>query len=598
MSFDQGGVTFTPAIPKSEAQAGALASLKPLSFRAEASPLQFHPLAGWATPSSHFEYIAQGISQGLGAIGQGITAAYQSGKAEKKAQEDLAREDQQLSKKYAQEEKLAKIRGQNAVSLLDERIKNVTPRRGMTPVRTLDDQSTENQADDTTSSEQIDQEMPEQTPIENPFNSINLPDQFPQQNPSERKIEINNSGPMANLTAPSPATGELRGQAAMNALASLKWSDVSAQYKSAGGTPQEFIPQTPSWLRYPQKTANIGETGKIGTEKGREALLDALGKGYSFEKGPAKQAKNPSMEAAFGEDSIYSQSDARKLRDYAVSQGKTAPALIEQKDGNYLVKWPTPEQEAMMSNRKDSDVVRMNNAMERRANDYITKNISAKKTEAGRAALAGFLAAYRTGLTSGNQNITDLDLADNYIAFARGASSPTGAGGQVTEGQYEELKKNGSLFNKLTKEVTSRTSGAFLTPDDRKTMLRTLVEAYNSQAKRENASIKNYKDAMLSDYPNIPHTKIPQEYPLLKTPEEVEKEQKQAAEEVRKIGKSLSPQERQKNKEYKDALAKLSGLSSSGELPPNAEEVNDGAYGVRAGLFGGNAPISYSYQPQ
>jgi hypothetical protein len=303
------------------------------------------------------------------------------------------------------------------------------------------------------------------------------------------------------------------------------------------------------------------------------------------------------MEAAIGEDSIYSQEDARKLRDYAVSQGKMPPQLIEQKNGSYLVKWPTPEQLATEGTRKERLDIAASNAMERRANEYITKNIGPKKIEAGRAALAGFLAAYRTGLTSGNQNITDLDLADNYIAFARGASSPTGAGGQVTEGQYEELKKNGSLYNKLTKAITSRSSGAFLSPDDRKTMLNTLVEAYNSQARRENGKLDAFRKAMIKDYPNTPEEKIPKDYPLLKTPEETHKEQMQAADEVRKIAKKLTPQERANHPEYKEALAKLSQLSSSGDIPANADEVNNTTAGVQAGMFGGTAPINYIPQP-
>ena len=59
MSLDQGGVAFTPAVPKDEAQAAALASIKPISFQHMASPIQFQPLAGWSTPSTHPEYIAQ-----------------------------------------------------------------------------------------------------------------------------------------------------------------------------------------------------------------------------------------------------------------------------------------------------------------------------------------------------------------------------------------------------------------------------------------------------------------------------------------------------------------------------------------------------------
>jgi hypothetical protein len=103
MSLDQGGVAFTPAIPKIDGQAAALASLKPLSFQPVSSPIQFQPLAGWSTPSTHPEYVMQGVSNAIGSIGQGITAAY-------KSKSDQAREDQLLADKYAHEIEFAKIR--------------------------------------------------------------------------------------------------------------------------------------------------------------------------------------------------------------------------------------------------------------------------------------------------------------------------------------------------------------------------------------------------------------------------------------------------------------------------------------------------------
>jgi len=136
-----------------------------------------------------------------------------------------------------------------------------------------------------------------------------------------------------------------------------------------------------------------------------------------------------------------------------------------------------------------------------------------------------------------------------------------------------------------------------LSPDDRKTMLNTLVEAYNSQAKRENGKLDAFRKAMIKDYPNTPEEKIPKDYPLLKTPEETHKEQMEAADEVRKIAKKLTPQERATHPEYKEALAKLSQLSSSGEIPANADEVNNTTAGVQAGFFGGTAPINYIQQP-
>jgi hypothetical protein len=460
--------------------------------------------------------------------------------------------------------------------------------------------------DDTTVS---DQELPDPEKYKqgintgNTFRDINLPDQFDQPTPPDSSIKIENT-PLSNLTAPVPAS-EQGQNPLLSALGSVRWGDVGAHYMGAGSPSDSFTPTNVDWLRNPKGAlAGVntlgGETDKsfAAGQKGANALLDAMKQGYSDKTGvAARPPKNPAMDAAIGEDSIYRQEDARKLRDYAISQGKMAPALIEQKNGDYLVKWPTPEQLSVEGTRKERLDIAASNAMERRANDYIVKNVGPRKIEAGRAALAGFIAAYKTGLTSGNQNITDLDLADNYIAFARGASSPTGAGGQVTEGQYEELKKNGSLYNKLTKAITSRSSGAFLSPDDRKTMLSTLVEAYNSQARRENGKIDAFRKAMLKDYPLTPEEKIPKDYPILKTPEETRKEQAEAADEVRKIARRLTPQERASHPEYKEALAKLSQLSSSGDVPSNAEEVNNTTAGVQAGMFGGTAPINFIPQP-
>ena len=87
MAFSLDTSGFNVTVPQGNSP---LESLKPFSM-AGASPMQIKPLAGWSIPSAQPELVAQGISQGLGAIGQGIQVAYQQRKQDIKDARDQAK---------------------------------------------------------------------------------------------------------------------------------------------------------------------------------------------------------------------------------------------------------------------------------------------------------------------------------------------------------------------------------------------------------------------------------------------------------------------------------------------------------------------------
>jgi len=75
---------------------------------AGATPLQIKPLAGWSTPSSRPELVAQGIAEGIGQIGKGISVAYAASqdarKEQYKREQDMQKYALDLQKEKAREQ--------------------------------------------------------------------------------------------------------------------------------------------------------------------------------------------------------------------------------------------------------------------------------------------------------------------------------------------------------------------------------------------------------------------------------------------------------------------------------------------------------------
>jgi len=91
MAFDTSGFNLT--VPQAPIVTPSLANLAPVSINAPA--LAWKP-ADIKTPSTA---VSEGIALGLGAIGKGITAAYQNTQAEKKAKADAEYRQQELQLK-------------------------------------------------------------------------------------------------------------------------------------------------------------------------------------------------------------------------------------------------------------------------------------------------------------------------------------------------------------------------------------------------------------------------------------------------------------------------------------------------------------------
>ena len=131
--------------------------------------------------------------------------------------------------------------------------------------------------------------------------------------------------------------------------------------------------------------------------------------------------------------------------------------------------------------------------------------------------LNGFISAYETAKAHPEtQNISDLDLIDSYVAFARGAGSITGGGVQVTESQYNEIKNTKSVPNQIKNTIEKWFSGAKLTQEERDTMLKTMVESYNKQAHLANNKIATLRESLKYTNHQVPETLMPHPYPILR----------------------------------------------------------------------------------
>jgi hypothetical protein len=217
--------------------------------------------------------------------------------------------------------------------------------------------------------------------------------------------------------------------------------------------------------------------------------------------------------------------------------------------------------------------------------------------------LNGFLSAYQSGdQNPSTRNISDLDLIDNYVAFARGAGSVTGAGVAVTENQYNEIKKSKSVPLTIQAGIERAFNGEMLTKPERDTMLKTMLESYNNQARIVNQGTKQMRESLKYTNRNIPEALMPHEFPLLRSQTEIEHDKEKSARladrleaEMEKLPEG-SQKRLEKESEHKNLIQHLKQLgrehsmvTKNNGIPLNLGDLEEQSLeksaGWRQGLF-------------
>jgi len=687
MSLDTGGIAFTPAVPNDDSQAVALAGLKPISFQPVASPLQLQPLAGWSMPSSHPEYVSQGISAGLSAIGQGITAAFTAKKSKD-------REDKLLKDKYAHEIEVAKIRkgvgGAGGSSYIDDQ-GNASIPAGATQQNEngefTDDQGnviTPEQAGQMSdpngiTSDQVSEvrdrmkaSMPDSEfqKIKNKFQPNFLQDETFKYKPEfgAKKSNIQVSPKALGSTAPISEDNYV--SSVRNPIPDIKAgldyvSDKATRFGNlenasrmqyvadtqAGRTPQNagvfsnikavFSKPAPSYadrITLDQSPAPVNQQYTTASNYASPQPEPTPNPFYSgpFDFAPAPQqgqtfgneipvTANPPEE---GKPQTYNLGHAgtpegvHEIQAQGIMQDrpKTGPyrtleaaqreaekhyagfepngeVTWSRLDHGYIVKRP-PIKQYRLAQIQKADMAGL-----AYQNEQYNKDQDVTKIRSQHRLLNGFLSAYQSGdQNPATRNISDLDLIDNYIAFARGSGSVTGGGVAVTENQYNEIKKSKSVPLSLQAGIERVFNGEMLTKPERDTMLKTMLEAYNNQARIVNQGTKQMRESLKYTNRNLPEALMPHEFPLLRSQTEIEHDKNKSAKLADKLEAEIeklpegSQLRLEKMSEYQNLIQNLKQLgrehsmvTKNGGIPLNLSDLEEQSLeksaGWRQGLF-------------
>jgi hypothetical protein len=490
------------------AQYSALTELKPLSFAGGMqSPLEFRTMAAIRPPDAQPELVAQGIGKAMGSVAEGITAVFKSKADEKKdllkfqRDKELARVKAQSESDYRQQtldetKRYHDMLGQQA----SERIDKVTPKLGKSlSTRSLSDMPP------LPETKQQDGSLDFSYPaikggrdFTKPLSDEELDVEVEQMGGAEDspKLDLGNP-PLADLTSPEgmEAAPDLRGEAALSALSSIPWDQVSSQYKSAGGMPsQAYSPQAPSWLRSPKSVtaplATMGGFDDLALPNTEKALADvAL---YTKEE-PA--VTNKVMEDAIGIDAIYSEQEALALRDYARKTGRMEPE-IKSTNAGYEVNWPTPMVLESAANRKDA-------AKAREETTKSQQGLREQNTLNREAVMFQSHPAVKAFTAPNGMQQSFTRFVKDYDAIAK---NPEGAGvsdvglldmfaraeggGRVTEGQANLILGSMGLMDKAKVLGMRLEGGDRLSQNQRDQMLRVIAEDNDAQAKIANQAVQ------------------------------------------------------------------------------------------------------------
>jgi hypothetical protein len=521
LAFETGGYGFAPAL--APVDQSALQGLKPLSFVGGGqSPVQFRPLAGWSVPSAHPELIAQGVASGLGSIAQGIQAAYQAKQAKTEKERLEKREDTLFQQKYANELKLAGIKGQNALNVLDERIRNTTPKGGVPPDYSDSETGDYGNQEEETQAPAAPLKDIKVSPIQGggSFKDINLPED---QDTTPSGGLLNAPSPLTNLTSPAPqeAAPSPRGEAGLRALANIDWSQVRGSLGAgtgAGASPIDMPAASPDWLRKPKAvTASLSELGGMtdATSPALQEGLAALSEQYGKPMAGVEPVSGGVPKAAFrsyAEAQRYIDSQADNPNWYAQSAPKP------DKFGNFVIPWKHHDPAAMAAREeakqsreettKTRQDIQKQNTLNRESAMF--QSHPAIKAFAGpngmQQSIGRFVRDYDAIIKNPESaGISDVGLLD---MFARAEG-----GGRVTEGQANLALGSMGLADKAKQLGMKLEGGDRLSQNQRDQMLRVISEDHSAQVNIANQAVamtrKKLQSQGITDEDSLPQPYIP-----------------------------------------------------------------------------------------
>jgi len=610
MALETQGYQFQAPIPDLSRE-HPLSSLKALTFSGGGqSPVAIAPLAGWKVESAHPENVAIGATQGAGAIGQGITAAYLSKQAKKEEADKLKkaqdREDSLLGQKYKEEEKLVGLRGKYALdhAELMQGIKDRIPKQSQTEKAFTDLGLPPLSGGD--SSESSLPPSSEVEPINTglDFKGLSTEEIDGSGQPAPSELNLDNK-PLGDITSPVPlaAAPSATGEQALNALKNIDWSKMTANLGAgtgAGASSVSIPLSQPDWLRSPKAVtkslSNLGGVDNVDLPL-QDQYFAGMQKGLAQAKAPTIPAYERQMHHNY---KALRDDEAQNIWNYAKSRGMQdveLPVLTGLGGGMTEVKWPTATEvkkaaafgylgEKKFKQKEEfKEIDSFNNSVDRFNTDPSLTKAKEKLKPVIETFMGDLTELNRMGESYGNRSVLDQSLIDQYVRFATGHVP--------THNQTEMLTSNRPLFDKLKtlafKNVPA-SSESLLKPEERKQMANSIVKVLNMEHQGLNTKIENEQRIVNKlKSQQIGEENKPHRFPILKTDEDVEKEVSSAEKELEKAwgdGKNKTPKDpeayKQAIQKHKKAIADLeiakSGVPSNlDDLSKYGEEI-DGVY--------------------
>ena len=557
MAFSLDTSGFNVTVPQGNAP---LESLKPLSM-AGASPLQIKPLAGWSIPSAHPELVAQGISQGLSAIGQGIQVAYQQKRQDIKDAATIEREKTKDAATVAREtakeaattarENRRYDQQQQAEAFKEQqwadRIAGVLPNGKEKPLfqnyAPIGDASSPAAPSAPSVSEPLDYrgvgplKDPGVTTTGKSLSSLSMP--------------TNEAGQFLSATY-NPAAADTQRQTLQN-LALNNMSGIQGTMASTSqGAPGKQLSSEPQFQFNPSEAANDAAYAK--------SLEQAQTAAAPSKESPEFRAFPPTPEG-------YAAADRERKKSYE-GYGEH-PRIVEDKEaGGYRVDW----QHADESKAQRMRTAQQNSIRREQSSFYAQPEIKNFTAANGvRQALPKFMtdleAAKKFPKAAG---IHQVGLLDMYVRAE--------SGGVVREGTAAQVLNASSLPDKLRILGLKPQGGDFLAEDQMDAMARVITGNHNASARLANQNIMAARERLKSEG-ITDENQLPQPYKIAITREEI-------ADKVQMLKKqAIAEKDRAKQKELINQANKIAA-----EIPPgtsflvNMDDILDSRQGYGGGV--------------
>jgi hypothetical protein len=550
MAFSLDTSGFNVSVPQGSTP---LESLKPFSM-AGASPLQIKPLAGWSVPSSHPELVAQGIAQGLGAIGQGIQVAYQNKRQDEK--DALAAKKEQ--DRYEAQQRAEAFKEKQ----WSDRIAGVLPNGGKSfggGFAPVEESSTLEDGSPQPASEPIDysgvgplKDAPIST-VSKPLASLSMPS--------------NQAGQFLSATY-NPVDADAQKKVLENMSLNTISGNKNMMASTSQGVPVNPISTEPQIQFDPSKAANDAAYS--------ESLQGTQEVSPVAEKATETPKKSPEFRAFPPNPQGYQAAIRESQKSYD-GYGEHPKVVADKQLGGWRVDW----QHADESKKQRMLTAQQNSVRREQSSFYATPEIKTFTSANGvRQAFPRFIADYEAVKKHPEAaGIHDIGLLDMYARAE--------AGGRVTEGQANLALQATSLADKAKLLGLRLVGGDHLAPDQRDAMARVMVENHNAGARLANQNIIAARERLMSE--GITDEKqLPQPYKLALSREMV----------VERIKDLKNQALAVKDKSQRDALLKeASEISQKAEgqkgIIVNFDDMLDSRQG-----YGGGVPTMMIQQGQ